>query len=284
MEEGKHSFMAEGTAYLRAVHMTLDGEPKVLDDPLAAKLLGPGLEAKIAADKERLTSSALVKARALIVMRSRFVEDELMAAIDRGVTQYVILGAGLDTSPYLAGHPAEKLPTYEVDHPATQELKLERLAEAGIRIGKNIHHIAIDFERESITEVLDHAGFDRNQPTFFSWLGVSYYLYPESVLDIFEYVARVAPASQLVFDFMLADSVLGEKERQAMAKITVFLEKYREPLLCRFDPQELQDTLRRIGFSETFYFSWERATERYFKDRADGMYLDFTTQMMSAVV
>ena len=284
MEEGKHSHMAEGTTYLRAVHMALDGEPKILDDPLAAKLLGPGLDAKIAADHERLTSKELVKARALIVMRSRYVEDELASAIDRGVKQYVVLGAGLDTSPYLSGHPAEKLRTYEVDHPDTQKLKLERLTEAGIRIGENIHHVAIDFERAQIGEVLASAGFDRNQPTFFSWLGVSYYLQPESVLDVFEYVVTVAPSSQLVFDFMLADSALGDKERKAMAKITAFLEKYREPLLCRFEPQELQDTLRRIGFTETFHLSWEHAMERYFKDREDGMYLDFTTQIMSAIV
>ncbi|MDH3510054.1 MAG: class I SAM-dependent methyltransferase [Gammaproteobacteria bacterium] len=284
MEDGRHSYMAESSAYLRAVHMVLDGEPKILNDPLAAKLLGPGLDAKIAADQERLTSKPLIKARALIIMRSRYVEDELLAAIDRGVTQYVILGAGLDTSPYMSGHPAEKLRTYEVDHPDTQKLKLERLAEAGVQMPENLRHVPVDFERESLAEVLAGAGFDPNQPAFFSWLGVSYYLRLESVLDVFKYVASVAPSSQLVFDFVMADSALGEAERKAIARITAFVEKYSEPWFSRFEPQELQDTLHSVGFSDTFYLSWERATERYFKDRSDELHLDFTTQIMSAIV
>lgn len=284
MEDGRHSYMAESSAYLRAVHMVLDGEPKILNDPLAAKLLGPGLDAQIAADRERLTSKPLIKARALIIMRSRYVQDELLAAIDRGVRQYVVLGAGLDTSPYMSRHPAEKLRTYEVDHPDTQKLKLERLAAAGIQMPDNLRHVPVDFERESLGEVLAHAGFDRNQPTFFSWLGVSYYLRLESVLGVFKYVASVAPSSQLVFDFVMADSALGEAERKAIARITAFVEKYSEPWFSRFEPQELQDTLHSVGFSDTFYFSWERATERYFKDRSDQLHLDFTTQIMSAIV
>lgn len=284
MEEGTHSHMAEGTAYLRAVHMAIDGEPKIFNDPLAALLVGPDLDAKISADRERLTSKELVKARALIVMRSRYVDDKLVAAIEHGVTQYVILGAGLDTSAYLPGHPSGQLRTFEVDHPDTQKLKLERLAEAAIAVRDNVVHVAIDFERQSVADGLSAAGFDSGQATFFSWLGVSYYLQPKSVQDVFSYVAMLVPGSQLVFDFMLADSALGDKERKALAKISAFLEKYREPLLCRFEPQELQDTLRSTGFSQTNHLSWERAMERYFKDRADGMYLDYTTQLMSAIV
>jgi len=276
--------MAEGSTYLRAVHMAIDGTPKILEDPLAARLLGASFDNRIATDRERLARPELKKARSLIVMRSRFTEDELEAAIDRGVTQYVILGAGGDTSPYRSGHPAEQLRTYEVDHPDTQRWKLEKLREADIQIRDNLQHIAVDFEQQSVAEALEKNGFDKNQPAFFSWLGVSYYLLRESVLDMFEYVATVAPSSQLVFDFVMADSALGEAEREAIKKITAFIEKYGEPWLCRFEPQELQDTLHRIGFSKTFYFDWELATERYFKDRADGLCLDFTTQMMSTIV
>lgn len=276
--------MAEGTAYLRAVHMSLDGEPKILHDPLAGKLLGPDLDAKIAADKPRLVTDALVKARALIVMRSRYVDDELVDAVERGITQYVILGAGLDTSPYLDDHLSRQLRVFEVDHPDTQRLKIERLAAAGIGAPENLCYVPIDFESQSLAEALSQAGFNENRAAFFSWLGVSYYLQPESVRDVLSYVAGLAPGSQLVFDFMLADSVLGDRERQALARITAFLEKYREPLLCRFEPQLLQDLLYSVGFSGTEHLNWVDAMDRYFKGRADGMYLDPTTQIMSAVV
>jgi len=284
MESGKHSFMAEGSAYLRAVHMLIDGEPKILDDSLAATLLGPGVDEKLAADRERLTSEGLIKARSLIVMRSRYAEDELAAAIDRGVAQYVLLGAGLDTSPYRSGHPAQHIQTFEVDHPDTQRWKLDKLKDAGIPMRDNLHHVAVDFEHDSLAEQLITEGFDNNKPAFFSWLGVSYYLKRESVVDIFRYVASLPPPSQLVFDFVMDDSELNDTEREGIKKILAFVEQFGEPWLCRLGPAELQQMLTDAGFGQTFYFSQTLANERYFADRTDGLRLDFTTQMMSAIV
>ncbi len=284
MESGKHSYMAEGSAYLRAVHMSVDGEPKVLDDPLAATLLGSDLDDKIATDRERLARPELIKARSLIIMRSRYAEDELAAAINRGVTQYVILGAGLDTSPYRSAHPAQQIKTFEVDHPDTQRWKLERLNHAGVQIRDNLQHIAVDFETDSLTERLTAGGFNYDEPTFFSWLGVSYYLNRESVLNIFRFVAGLPAPSQIVLDFIMDNSELNETERNAMMKITAFVEKYGEPWLCQFGPTDLQQTLHDIGFGTTFHFSHERATHRYFANRPDGLHLDFTTQMMSAII
>lgn len=276
--------MAEGSAYLRAVHMMLDGQPKILEDPLAATLLGPGLAEKIEGDRERLASAPLVKARSLICMRSRFAEDELSAAIARGVPQYVLLGAGLDTSPYRPGHPAQHVHTFEVDHPDTQRWKIERLRAAGVQVSDRLHHVAVDFEKDSLAERLVACGFDRAQPAFFSWLGVSYYLNRESVLDVFRFVASLPAQSQIVFDFVMADDELNNTERQAMKSITAFVQRFGEPWLCRFGPAELQQTLRDLGFSRTEHFSHALATRRYFEGRSDGLYLDFTTQMMSATV
>ena len=284
METGKHSYMAEGSAYLRAVHMLIDGKPKIFEDPLVATLLGAGLDDKIAADRERLATSGLIKARSLIVMRSRYAEDELAAAIDRGITQYVILGAGLDTSPYRSGHPAQRVQTFEVDHPDTQRWKLDKLNEAGVQTNDNLHYIAVDFEHDSLAERLIAGGCNNNEPTFFSWLGVSYYLNRESVLDIFKYVASLPSPSQIVFDFVMDDSELNEKERTGIKKILAFVEKSGEPWLCRLGPTELQQTLHDAGFSKTLYFSQDLANDRYFADRTDGLRLAFTTQMMSAIV
>ncbi len=284
METGKHSYMAEGSAYLRAVHMSIDGEPKILEDPFAARLLGPDFANKMAEDTERLISPALIKARSLMIMRSRYAEDELTAAIEQGITQYVLLGAGLDTSPYRNGYLEQHVQTFEVDHPDTQRWKLERLDNANIQSRGNLHYVAVDFEKESLAKRLTTSGFDPHKPAFFSWLGVSYYLQRESVNDIFRYVASLPASSQIVFDFIMADSELNEKERQAMKKIMAFVEQFGEPWLCRFGPKELQKELHDIGFVKTFHLSHELATHKYFEDRTDGLFLDFTTQMMSAIV
>jgi methyltransferase (TIGR00027 family) len=283
MEKGKRSYMAEGTALLRAVHQVIDDEPRVLEDPLAVTLLGEDIEAQIKSDIERHSRWYLVKARTLAVMRSRYTEDELSAAIGRGVSQYVILGAGLDTSPYRRGHPAEKLQTYEVDHPDTQRWKLERLREAGIEPRGSIRHVGIDFERQSLGEGLAGAGFDRSQPAFFSWLGVAYYLERESVMQVCRYVAESARESQLVFDFVLDDASLNEAEREAVQKISAFVETQNEPWLTRFSPAELQEALRGVGFRHVKHFDRDLATERYLSNRSDGLALDVAIQMMSAI-
>jgi len=284
MEPGKHSHMAEGTAYLRAVHMSIDGEPKILEDPLAAQLLGPGLDDRIAAERERLAMPGLIKARSMVTMRSRYAEDELTAAIDRGVNQYVILGAGLDTSPYRDCHPANSIRIFEVDHPDTQSWKLEKLNIAGIQVPDNVHYVAVNFESDSLAERLTAGGFNNDEPAFISWLGVTYYLHREAILDIFKYVAHLPSPSQLVFDFIVGVAELSEPDRASMKAIKSYAEEYGEPWISQFEPTELRQMLSDSGFGETFHLSHALATRKYFEGRADGLYMDTLTEMMSAIV
>lgn len=284
LETGKYSYMAEQTALFRAAHQVLDADPKILLDPLALSLLGDNTAERIEANRDFYTMSPIVKARTFTIMRSRYTEDELSAAIDRGIRQYVILGAGLDTSPYRSGHPSEKIDTYEIDHPDTQRWKLERLAAAGISIRENVRHIAIDFERQSLTEGLAKSDFDFDQPSFFSWLGVTYYLRPSSVQTMFVQIANSPASSQLIFDFVVDDSVLDDAGRADVATISVHAEKRNEPWLSRYGPDHLQDTLIRAGFSEIFYLSHELAIDTYLKDRSDGLAIHPAIQMMCARV
>jgi len=284
MESGKYSYMAEATALFRAAHQVFDDEPKILLDPLAVTLLGSDTEHTLHAERERHASWHAKRARTLAVVRSRYTEDQLVAAIGRGVTQYVILGAGLDTSAYRPGHPGETLRTYEIDHADTQAWKLARLAEAGIEIRANLQHIPVDFERQSLLDALTAHGFDLTQPAFFSWLGVIYYLHPEAGIETCRQIARCAPGSQLVLDFVVSDALLSESEREAVATVSAFVAQRGEPWLSRFAPDELQGLLRAAGFGAVDYFSRERATATYLKDRTDGLSLDPAIQLMSAVV
>jgi methyltransferase (TIGR00027 family) len=276
--------MAEGTALLRAAHQVLDDEPKILQDPLAVTLFGGNTKELIYADLEHLQSKYLRSARTFAVLRSRYVDDELSGAIDAGIGQYVILGAGLDTSPYRPSHASQALAVFEVDHPDTQRWKLEKLSQADIRVPANLRHVAIDFERQTLADELAANGFDSNVPTFFSWLGVTYYLRPKSVFDTFRFVAKMPPGSQIVFDFTLADSELDAEGLQAYAIISQHLNRHGEPWLARFAPGTLEDDLKNLGFSQVCYFSQELAWERYLKDRTDGLSLNIMMQLMSATV
>lgn len=284
MEPGKHSYMAEGTALLRAAHQVLDEEPKILQDPLAVTLFGANTEELIQTDLERLQSKYLRNARTFAVLRSRYVDDELSDAIDLGIGQYVILGAGLDTSPYRPSHVSQALAIYEVDHPDTQRWKLEKLSQAGIRIPTNLQHVAINFEHQTLADGLAANGFAADIPTFFSWLGVTYYLRRESVFDTFRFVAKMPPGSRIVFDFTLSDSELDAGDLRAYAKISRHLKKHGEPWLARFAPDTLEGELRNLGFGQVSYLSQELASERYLKDRTDGLSLNIMMQLMSATV
>lgn len=283
MEADKRSLMAEGTALFRAAHQLIDADPKILADPLALPILGVTAE-EIEADRARHFKSYLIHARTLTVMRSRYTEDELATSVKRGVTQYVVLGAGLDTSPYRSGHAAEKLQVFEIDHPETQRWKLERLQSSGIRTPDNVKHVAIDFERESLAEGLERGAFDRNQPTFFSWLGVMYYLQSESALSTFRYIADLPAGSQVVLDFMLDDDSLDEAHRESVRNASEYVASIGEPWLTRYSAAELESILGDIGFSEVTWFSNELATARYLAGRSDDLSLDPLIQMMSAIV
>ena len=283
MEPGKRSVMAEGTALFRAAHQLIDDDPKILRDPLALTVLGTTAE-EIEADREQHSRPYSRQMRTLTVMRSRYTEDELAASRSRGVTQYVVLGAGLDTSPYRGGHTAEHWRTFEIDHPETQRWKLDCLREAGIRTPDNLTHVAIDFERESLADGLERNGFDRSQPTFFSWLGVMYYLQQESALATFRCIAGLPSGSQVVLDFMLDDASLDEDRRESVRKASQYVASIGEPWLTRYSPEELEASLRDIGFSQVTYFSNELANQRYLKNRSDGLSLNPLIQMMSAIV
>lgn len=159
MHENGASRTAIRVAARRAAHRILD-RPPVFEDPLALAVVGAEAAAKAASE----TSPASL--RAFLAARSRFAEDELARAVERGVRQYVVLGAGLDTLAYRNPHAALGLRVFEVDHPATQEWKRGRLRAAGIEIPGETVFVAVDFERQSLAEALPSAGFRLAAPAW----------------------------------------------------------------------------------------------------------------------
>jgi methyltransferase (TIGR00027 family) len=197
MEEGRPSATALLTAMVRAAHLLWDDPPKIFEDTLALRLCACDSEASLKtqldqfdAEVARSTSPdfALISRRsltAMVVMRSRYVEDEVDDAVTKGVSQYVILGAGLDSLAYRRLDLAKVLRVFEVDHPATQAWKRTRLDMARVKSPPNLSVVPVDFEKESLIENLQRNGYRKDAPGLFSWLGVTMYLTPAAIFATF---------------------------------------------------------------------------------------------------
>jgi methyltransferase (TIGR00027 family) len=184
MQTGQPSRTALGAAGLRAAHQVLD-RAAIFTDPLALRILGPDAEAMV---RDAETDLSRQRLRWFIAIRARIAEDALAAAVQRGVGQLVVLGAGLDTYAYRAP-PSDNLRIFEVDHPLTQAWKRERLAEAAIAPPAALRFVPVDFERETLADGLGAAGFDPARQTFFSWLGVVPYLTEQAVFATLGFIA-----------------------------------------------------------------------------------------------
>ncbi|MGA6988752.1 MAG: class I SAM-dependent methyltransferase [Terriglobales bacterium] len=268
---------ALGVAALRAVHQLLDGEPKILHDPIAVRLLDADVLKQIQSNPARAHEPLAEGLRSHVVLRSRFAEERMAQAVQRGVRQCVILGAGFDTFAFRQPEWARSLHIYEVDHRATQEEKRQRLQSAGIRIPANLEFVAIDFESVSLRAGLQTSSLNFSEPAFFSCLGVLVYLSREATDAIFQLVATFPASSEIVFTFSTPDA----EDRTALANMANAL---GEPWQTHFDPQTLVRVLRAIGFSTISFLSPEAADRTYFQSRNDGLHAPRRGGIGAAVV
>jgi len=267
MQEGNFSRTAQRVAIRRAAHQLLD-EPRVLDDPLALRIIGPEAAQDLRSNpKEHHAFSRAF--RAFMAARSRYAEDELTQAVSKGVAQFVILGAGLDTFAYRNPHP--ELHVFEVDHPATQAWKRQQLSEAGIPIPKSLTFVPVDFERETLQAELQRFGLNFNAPAFFSWLGVVPYLTRQACMSTLSLIATMPAESGVVFDFAVDPALLNAGQREALDALSRRVAAAGEPFQLFFDPAKLRNDLTGLGFHRTELLQGAQINERYFKDRADGL-------------
>lgn len=268
LQAGRPSLTALQVAVLRAAHQLLD-DPLVLDDPLALPILGAEREAAVRQDPFQYNEPIPRSLRASLAVRSRLAEDELARAVQRGVVQYVVLGAGLDTFAYRNPHPG--LIVYEVDHPATQAWKRTMLRNASIAVPDNMRFVPVDFACSTMTDGLRDAGFHADRPAFFSWLGVTMYLDSDAVLSTLREVAALPPGSGIVFDYRLLPSLLNPLETMVLGQMAARVAERGEPWKSAFDPAQLADTLRGIGFTTLDDLGAEDLNRRYMAKRKDGL-------------
>jgi methyltransferase (TIGR00027 family) len=285
MPDGNASRTAQGVAFLRAVHQVLDASPLVLEDPVSLQLIGPEGERRIVEETARLQTLGMRALRAHLALRSRFAEDRLAAAAERGVAQFVILGAGFDTFAFRQPDWARSLRIIEVDQPASQTLKRDRLAEVGVAIPPNVTFASVDFERESLRDGLGRYNVSLGSPTFFSWLGVTMYLTESAVDSVLQTVAEYPPGSEIVFTFAQPPADVGNGPTgEGPSALAEAAAKVGEPWQSYFDVETLGRKLRSMGFSIVEFLTPAEAKRLYFPGRKDGLPAPRRTSIVTALV
>jgi methyltransferase (TIGR00027 family) len=263
MQPGQPSLTALGAAGLRAAHQVLDGG-SIFRDPLAMRILGANADALV---QDAQAHPARERLRWFVAIRTRIAEDALAAAMKRGVRQLVVLGAGLDTYAYRTQH-AGDLRIFEVDHPATQAWKRQRLIEAAIPLPAALTFVSVDFERETLADRLAAAGFDPATPTFFTWLGVVPYLTDEAIFSTLGFIAELPGGAHVVFDYVNPSASVIDPERRASHEaLAARVAAIGESIRNHFDSDELHVQLKALGFRDVEDLGWAEISARFFPDR-----------------
>jgi methyltransferase (TIGR00027 family) len=273
---------ALGVAWLRAAHQLVDAEPRILDDAPSVALLG-SQAAEVRSDPRAHSPGARLL-RSHIVLRSRFAEDRLRLAIERGVSRYVLLGAGYDT--FVVRQPAwaRKIEIVEVDRAEIQEDKRAKLTAARFRVPTNVRFVSIDFELETLASGLARNGVPLDVPTFFSWLGVTMYLTEPAIDAVLSTVAGAPAGSEIVFTFAPADPSTGGPATPELSGLASLAATAGEPWRTYFAPDQLLAKLRALGFSKAELLDTDDAERQYFAGRTDGLPAPRRSTIVSAVV
>lgn len=270
MGPNQYSRTALATAASRAAHLIVDGQPAIFSDTLALPLLGQRAGKFVGHHEAAADHLATAGTRTLATVRSRYTEDRLAESAQRGVTQYVILGAGLDSFGYRSSL-AGQVRVFEVDHPATQEWKRLRLAMAGIAVPDAVTFVPADFEAGTLLGSLTAGGLSLSEPTLVSWLGVIMYLTRPAIGQTLAQLGKLAPGSELIVNYMLPAS-LRDGDANAYADMVMPVAAERgEPWLTFLTPAEMTALLASHGFAQVRHYSQREAVDAALWQRSDSL-------------
>ena len=269
----KHAVAPDSTAVRvalwRALHVEVDAPPHVLDDRVGLQLVAPDYPWRERPDMDPQRIRLFL---ASIVARARFIEDLVVEQVARGVGQYVILGAGLDTFAQRRPEIAAKLAVFEVDQPGTQAWKRQRLIELGFGIPEWLRLVPVDFEAGgSWWERLLAAGFDASRPAIVASTGVSMYLTRDAIAATLRQVAALAPGSTFVMSFLLPTELADPEVRPGLEAAARGARASGTPFISFFTPPEMLALARDAGFRDARHVSAAALGERYFAGRTDGL-------------
>lgn len=256
------------TALWRALHLDVDPPPHVFEDRVGLKIAAPEDDWRSRPDMSEFTRPF----RASILARARFVEDLVLEQVGRGVGQYVILGAGLDTFAQRRPELASRVRVFEIDQPGPQAWKRQRLVDLGLGIPPFLQLVPVDFEAgDDWWERLAASGFDPARPAVVASTGVSMYLTQEAIEATLRQIATLAPGSTLAMSFMLPIELLDPEVRMGVERAAEGARAAGTPFLSFFTPAEMLALARKAGFKEVQHVSAAALAERYFAGRTDGL-------------
>ena len=276
MKPAQRSKTAEAVAAVRAVHLLYD-RPVVFEDPFAIHLTSSSW--RLIA-KSRLLHWLVARTmlrgfrpvHAQFLARARYAEEKLENAVGRGIDQYVILGAGLDSFALRRRDLATKLRVYELDHPATQLVKRGRLERRGVALPENLELIPVDFEREALADALARSSYHRERRGFFSLLGTVQYVPRDAVIGTLRSLAQVAAAgSELVLTYNIPLNLVDASDRPAVERVLRFAARRGEPFVSFFDPEAFPAEVCTLGYELLENCSPREQERRYFAGRTDDL-------------
>jgi len=252
------------TALWRALHVQVDAIPHILEDEEGLKLIAPPDDWQ-----QRPDMKFTKRLRASVVARARFIEDLIIEQSKQGITQYVILGAGLDTFAQRRHDIASSLQVYEIDQPNTQTWKQQRLIELGFGIPEWLHFVSVNFETSSWWEQLLKTEFDITKQTVVSCTGVSLYLTKDAIISTLKQIATLAPGSTLAMTFYLPMELLDEEDKPLQLIAEKGAREAGTPFVSFFTPNEILALASEAGFKEATTISTKDMEGLYFRDRTD---------------
>jgi methyltransferase (TIGR00027 family) len=276
----KHNAVPESTAarvaLWRALHVEIDPPPHILEDRIGLELLAPDHDWRSRADMNPKFTRSF---RASIVARARFIEDLVVEKAGRGIEQYVILGAGLDSFAQRRPEMASRLKIFEVDQPGPQAWKRQRLIDLGFGVPNWLRFVPVDFEAgESWLDGLVTAGFDDSKPAILASTGVSMYLTRGANAVLLSQVAALAPGSTFAMTFLLPLELADAEVRPGLEMAEKGARASGTPFLSFFTPPEIVALAREAGFREARHVSAADLSRRYFAGRTDGLRPPFNAE------
>lgn len=284
--QNKSSLTALISLFGRVYHAEHDN-PVIFDDSLGRKLMtaeeyeqikrymlggidffAPNKKQEFATEDDMLRWIVQTQIAPTPLARARYCEDELKTAVLTGTRQYIILGAGMDTFAFRSPELMERLQVFEVDHPATQEDKRKRVSDAGWEIPHTLHFVPMDFTKDGLAEKLLAHGYRPELKTFFSWLGVSFYLTKGQIEAMLKSIAAfAAEGSTLLFDY--ATNELFNSTVKRVRNMLAMAAAGGEKMESSFSYQELEQTLEKHRFLIYEHLDSDEIQQRFFAGRTD---------------
>ncbi|MDP9078257.1 MAG: SAM-dependent methyltransferase [Bacteroidota bacterium] len=272
------SATAVGAATLKAAHQLIDGDEKLLNDPVILKLLGPETEEYLNDYNYHFFTGASMALRTHVLLRSRYTEDCSAEAYQKGLRQFLFLGAGLETFAYRQPEWARGINIVEADHPTSQADKIQRLNNAGIIPPQNLSFIAVDFESDDLSEVFRKSKLNLKEPVFTACLGVLIYLTRDTADKIFHFLGGLPKGSEFIF------SASQNKDNAWATRAAERSAAAGEPWITYFEPDELIKLLKGCGFTKVSFLTTEETEKLYFEGTRIRLPLPARASIVRAVI